>query len=589
MAYKLSKSLALLLLASLFTLDVRSATVDEAFIKLSEQYIDQFPPLHPVAATALGDHRFDDRIDEVGPDAVAKEVAFCKQYLERLRRISRDELSRANQVDYSLLSHKLEARIFSLETLREWEWNPTVYTGLAGSSVYSLMAREFAPREQRLNHVAKRLEQFPRLFKQIQATLIPKLSPQIHAETAVKQNRGVISILKNMVEPHIATLPGDERTRLIDAIDLAKAVVDEHQKWLENEVLPNASGDFRLGVEKYDRKLFFTLNSSLTRQQVLERAQSELKRVREEMHSISKEVYRKTYPFTTFPPNPSPEHQQAIIRAGLELAYRDVPAADEIVATAKKSLAETTAFVRERDLVTVPDDPLEIIVMPEFQRGVSLAYCDSPGALDVGQKTFYAVAPLPKHWDDKQINSFLREYNIRSIHDLTIHEAMPGHFLQLAHSNRYSGKLRAVLSSGTFIEGWAVYTEQVMADEGFLDHDPLMKLIALKWYLRGIANAILDQAIHTVGFTRDQAMKLMMEDTFQEEREAAAKWVRAQLTSAQLSTYFVGYQEHVDMRKAIEESWGDSFQLKRYHDTVLSYGSPPVKYVKALVLNQQIP
>jgi uncharacterized protein (DUF885 family) len=220
---------------------------------------------------------------------------------------------------------------------------------------------------------------------------------------------------------------------------------------------------------------------------------------------------------------------------------------------------------------------------------VSLAYCDSPGPLDVGQKTFYAVAPLPKNWNQQQIRSFLREYNLRSIHDLTVHEAMPGHFVQLAHSNRYPGKLRAVLASGVFIEGWAVYTEQMMADEGLLDGDPLMGLIARKWYLRGIANAILDQAIHTEGISREQAMRLMMEDTFQEEREAAAKWIRAQLTSTQLSTYFVGYLEHADLRRETEQAWSDEFRLKTYHDKVLSFGSPPVKYVRALLLDKEIP
>ena len=166
---------------------------------------------------------------------------------------------------------------------------------------------------------------------------------------------------------------------------------------------------------------------------------------------------------------------------------------------------------------------------------------------------------------------------------------MPGHFVQLALANQYPGKLRAVLASGTFIEGWAVYAEQMMADEGLLDHDPLMTLIARKWYLRGIANAILDQAIHTDGIDRDTAMRLMMEDTFQEEREAAAKWVRAQLTGAQLSTYFVGYLEHADLRQETELNWGDEFQLKAYHDRVLSHGSPPVKFVRALILEKPIP
>lgn len=302
------------------------------------------------------------------------------------------------------------------------------------------------------------------------------------------------------------------------------------------------------------------------------------------MYEISKGVHLKKHPQHQFPAQPDEAHQQETIQGALELAYADKPARDAVVKTAKESLVDIEAFVRKRDLITIPDDPIEIIIMPEFERGVSVAYCDSPGALDVGQKTFYAVAPLPDDWTDKQVDSFLREYNRRSIHNLSVHEAIPGHFLQLAHSNRYPSLLRAVLSSGVFIEGWAVYTEQMLADEGYMNADPLMKLIALKWYLRGIANAIIDQAIHAEGMTEEDAMRLMTVTTFQEEREAAGKWIRAQLTSTQLSTYFVGYQEHRDLRAEVEKKMGDGFNLKRYHDQVISYGSPPVRFARSLML-----
>jgi uncharacterized protein (DUF885 family) len=227
--------------------------------------------------------------------------------------------------------------------------------------------------------------------------------------------------------------------------------------------------------------------------------------------------------------------------------------------------------------------------MPEFQRGVSTAYCDSPGPLDVGQKTFYAVAPLPADWSPQQVTSFLREYNTRSIHNLTIHEAMPGHFVQLAWANRYPSTLRAVLASGVFIEGWACYTERMMVDEGYLNGDPLMRLVSLKWYLRTISNALIDQAIHVDGMPREEAMQIMIEDTFQEEREAAGKWTRAQLTSTQLSTYFVGLQEHRDLRRETEAAWGKDFTLQRYHDKVVSFGSPPVQFVRALMLDLDLP
>jgi len=226
--------------------------------------------------------------------------------------------------------------------------------------------------------------------------------------------------------------------------------------------------------------------------------------------------------------------------------------------------------------------------MPEFQRGVAVAYCDSPGPLDKGQRTFYAVSPIPDDWTDAQVDSFLREYNARSIANLTIHEAMPGHYLQIAHSNRYPSVLRAMLFSGPFVEGWAVYTERVMQEQGFRDGDPLMRLVQLKWYLRAVTNAIIDSAIHVDGMTRDEAMQLMTVTGFQEEREAAGKWVRAQLTAAQLSTYFVGYLEHADLRAEAERRWGKEFSLKRYHDKVLSFGSPPGRFVRALLFDEPI-
>ncbi|MFO7907972.1 MAG: DUF885 domain-containing protein [Pirellulaceae bacterium] len=563
--------------------------LDEQFERVAALYLTEFPAFGPVSATALGDHRFDSQLDEISDEARAKEIQFHQRVLKRVRRIDPDHLSRENQIDHALLQQELEARLWRLETLQEWAWNPLLYTSLAGSAVYNLMARDFAPLEKRLHHAADRLEQFPRLFDQIRTTLEPQRVPRIHAETAVKQNRGVLNILDNMVKPRVDQLEAEEEDRLLAAMKTARSEVKEHQEWLESTLLPNAEGDFRLGSKLYDQKLAFTLKTPLTRQEVRERAESALARARDEMYRISCKVYKEQYPHTEFPDSPSKAYKQAIVRACLEMAYQDSPPADEIVATARRSLKLTTDFVRENDLLTLPPEPIEIIIMPEFQRGVSLAYCDSPGPLDAGLKTYYAVAPLPDDWTEKQIQSFLREYNTRSIHDLTMHEAMPGHFVQLAHANRYPNKLRAVLSSGVFIEGWAIYSERMMIDQGFLDGDPLMRLINLKWYLRGIANALMDQAIHTRGMTREEAMKLMMEETFQEEREAAAKWVRAQLTSAQLSTYFIGASEHFELRREVEKAWGDDFTVKRYHDEVLAHGSPPVQFVRALILDKDIP
>ena len=581
------------LILSLIAVSMATATwaetADEAFENLAHEYISDLSNFSPVYATLLGDHTADDELDRVDDAARSETRALLNDYLSALQGINRESLSRANQVDAEMLLHEVESSLWSLDVLREWSWNPLHYVSISGSGIYGLMSRDFAAVEERLVSVTSRLEQLPRFLAQARDSIELARVPKIHAETAVQQNQGLLSILNSMVVPVMDVLSVEQQQRLRAAIDRAKNSIAGHQTWLEETLLPQANGDFRIGAELYDVKLAFALNSPMSRREITARAEQEYEKVRNEMYEVSKTVYQARHPFTAFPDNPDEPYKQAIIRAALEEAYKKLPPPDGIVDIAKEYLQQATDFVIENDIVTMPEDPVEIIIMPEFQRGITVAYLDPPGPLDTGQSAFYAVAPLPDDWTEEQVESFLREYNLLSIQDLTIHEGVPGHYLQLALSSRYPSALRSVLWSGTFVEGWGVYAEQMMIAEGYMNEDPLMKLINLKWYLRAVTNAIIDSAIHVDGMTRDAAMKLMVEGGFQEEREAAGKWVRAQLSSAQLSTYFVGYQEHVALRSAMEELWGDEFTLRRYHDQVLSYGSPPVRFVRALMLDEPIP
>lgn len=370
------------------------------FAELSKRFLDEYPALSPVNATGLGDHRYDSLIDEISEAARDKERAFYQRWLTELANINRSQLNRDNQTDHVLLTRKLQNDLWFLDGLKEWEWNPIAYTQLAGGAIYSLMAREFAPIEKRLQSVTERLEKFPRMYEQIRATLKPARVPTVHAETAIKQNRGVLSTLDNMVRPERMRLTDAERQRLDKAMEIATAAVEQQQQWLEKDLLPNAKGDHRLGAKLYDEKLRRVLDSPLSRQELKQRAEFELQRVRTEMYALAvKALAQKKLGFTA-PVQPTPEQKQTTIAAALELAYADVPPRDGVVLAAEKSLEITTAFVKSRDLMTLPPDPLKIIVMPEFQRGVAVAYCDSPGALEVGQQTFYAVAPLPTDWTD---------------------------------------------------------------------------------------------------------------------------------------------------------------------------------------------
>lgn len=561
---------------------------DRAFTRLGARWLDRSMRFSPVSATSLGDHRFDAQIDDVSTSGRNRALAFSRDTLAALERIERSQLSRANQVDAALLENSLRADIWRTESLQGWAWNPLYYQSLAGGALYGLMAREFAPMPQRLRSATLRMERLPALLAEARRQLQPARVPAPHAETYAAQNRGLKSIVTGMIEPHKGELSSSQRARLERAIARFNTAVDEHQAWIEGTLIPAAQADFRVGAEVFDTQLAYTLQTNLTRADIRQRAEAAVRSVREEMYRVSKLALAGRADAPATPDNPTPEQQQAAIRAALDLAAADRPAPDRLVAVATEGVAEADAFLNSREIITMPPQPVRVILMPEFQRGFAVAYLDAPGPLERELGSFYAVSPIPDDWSEEQATSFLREYNNRGILDIAVHESSPGHYVQLWHANAYPSMLRAVLSSGSFVEGWAVYAEEMMVEQGFRAGDPLFRLTQLKIQLRTITNSIIDQAIHVDGMSEQEMMQLLTETAFQEEREAAGKWRRAQLSFTQLSTYFVGYQEHLETRAEAERREGAAFNLKAYHDGILSFGSPPMRYARALLFNEAI-
>ncbi|MEO7636967.1 MAG: DUF885 domain-containing protein [Sphingomicrobium sp.] len=560
---------------------------DRAFTALSYRWLAESLRLNPIAATQAGEYRHNALLPDVSARGRARQLALSKTTLAALKRIDRASLSRAEQVDHAVLENQLKFDIFQLEELREHAWNPLGYTAAAGSALYGLMAREFAPLPDRLRAATRRMELLPAWLAEARRQMVPALVPPIYAETAVRQNAGLASIVDDMILPAAKALPAAEQARLARAAAALKAAAAVHGKWLETTVVPAARGDFRLGGTLYDKKLALALNSPLSRAEIRQRAEASIAATRAEMYGISRQVLAGRAGAPELPETPTPDQQQAAIAAALDLAAREQPLRDRVVAFAREAMAQATAFVKARDLVTIPEDAdWQIIDLPEFQQGVAVAYADSPGPLDRQQRAFYTVSPIPKDWTDAQTESFLREYNTRAIHELTIHEAMPGHLLQGAHSNHYPSTLRAYLGSGSMVEGWGMYAEDIMADAGYLEGDPLYRLVHLKWRLRATMNAIIDQMAHVDGASREQVMPLLTRTAFQEEREAAGKWTRLQLSSAQLPTYSVGYSEWRDLRRAAEARPG--FTQRGFHDRALSFGSPPVRFIRQLMFDEPI-
>jgi uncharacterized protein (DUF885 family) len=559
-----------------------------AFADIGRRYLDAVPRFAPEYGTTLGDHRFDGDLSDPSAAGRARQIAFDRGLIADLARLDRARLTRDEQVDAALLDNQLRQDIWSMQELQRWAWDPQLYNDAAGGALYGLAAREFAPWPVRLKAATLRMEKLPTYFAAARAQLDVARVPAVMAQSVAKRNGGIVEIAESMLAPYAGDLAPADRARFMAALAGLKRASAEHQHWLDTVLVPGAKGDFRLGAARYDQAMRFALMSDLTRPELEARARAALVDTRAQMYSLARQALVGHADAPPLPATPTADEQQRGIAAALALSYAQRPARDALMTTAKADLDRATAFVRAKGLVGMPDAPVRIITMPKFQQGTAVAYDDPPGPLETAGANFFAISPIPDEWSDAQATSFLSEYNDFMINDLVAHEAMPGHYLQLFHQNQSKDTLRAVLGSGPFVEGWAVYAEGMMADQGFADHNVLFKLTVLKMRLRSITNTLLDLGIQTEGMTREQAMELMTRGAFQQKREAAGKWTRAQLSAAQLLSYFSGYAEHQSLREEAKQRWGAGYSLRRYNDAVLAHGAPPVRFVRELMFGLPI-
>jgi len=552
-----------------------SGDANREFTTLAQDYLDDRAERHPSTATDLGDHRFDARLGDPSEQARADERRALDRWAGRLEAIDDSALSAEHRVDAAMMADGVARRVFELDELREHTWNPLQAN--PGKAIYQLLARDFAPLPERLAAVAGRLAEIPAALAEARRQL--GSMPRVHLETAIGQFAGTIALVSGQVDDALKAAPQCE-LQLAQVRPAALKALTEHRAWLLErlgEAAASGSGGFadpRIGPQRFGRKLSLTLNAASDADAILARAHADLDRVSDEIAELAAEITGSARP--------------GQVRQVLDRLAQDVPDDTNILAFCRDALTAQTAFVTDHRLLSVYDDPVELIVMPEIDRGVAVAYCDSPGPLEpTPQPTFIAVSPTPAGWTPERVASFYREYNRHMVHNLMVHEAMPGHYLQLQHSRRFSGSdtaIRAALRSGSFTEGWAVYTEELMASHGYPgEGDPrAVRMQQLKMQLRTTINAILDARVHAHGMTEAEAMALMTGRGYQEEGEAAGKWRRSLITSAQLSTYYVGYSEISDLARELRAA--DPGQPEQQiHDRMLAHGSPPVRLLRALL------
>lgn len=574
--------------------------IAQKFAELSDQFMKESLALSPTTASSVGYHKhidartgktieLDALWDDLRLEGAAEQRAFYQRWRDRIsKETPLSALNPQDAADWQLIDDQIGLNLLELDKIQNYRHNPTVAVELIGNGLFLPLTQEYAPKEVRLGHVLSRVGEIPRLLNQVKPYLSD--ADAIFVQTAIQENDGNIDLIENTIAREIA--PGSLKTKYEQVAPPAVAALKDFSKWLQEDLGKRASRrTWRLGKEFYDQKFKLVMETDVTPEQMLADAGRELKAVRAEMLQLALPTHGQMYPsHSDHSELAGRERENLIIGEVLQKISDGHTQRDQLMQTIQADLEGIKQFIREKKIVTLGSrDNLKVIPTPPFMRGIySVAGFHSAPALEPQAEAEYWVTPIdPKMADDKA-ESKLREYNNYALKWLTIHEALPGHYVQAEHANNIQPErrrlLRALFGNGAYVEGWAEYIAQVMMDEGFLNNDPRFRMVMRKIRLRLLSNTILDIKMQTMGMTDEQAMELMTKDAFQTPAEAQGKLVRAKLSSTQLPTYYVGLREWLAFRKRYETAAGKNFDLLKFHDLVLDQGPLPVPVVEMLVM-----
>jgi uncharacterized protein (DUF885 family) len=536
-----------------------------------EQLVDDFVfgtlALSPTTATGFGYHvhrgvALDDLLDDFSPAGISASRGFLQDMEARIARLDTASLDAQQRADVDIIQNALGASRLELDEIQSYRHNPTTYVELAGNGLYTPYVLQYAPAPERYRHIINRLNKIPELIRQAEANL--QDSPEIWNSVARDENTGTIGLIDTTLR---ADCPPGQRMRFDQAAAAAIAALNGFNHWLEDH-LAEKPADWRLGKERYAKKFRLVLATGKTPEALLAEAEADLVKTRAE-------IARLSAPKT--------------VEQALADVARHHASVDTYIPSAKQALATATAFVKAKDLVTLPPNAnLEVIETPVFMRGLYGVGGFNPApALEPKLGAFFWVTPIPSTWPQARIDSKLREYNDSGMQHLTVHEAMPGHYVQGEYANEIQPQsrrlLRNIFGNGPYVEGWAVYSQQLMAEQGYLADTPGYELTLQKQLLRVLANTILDVRLQTMGMSDQQALDLMTKSTYQEMEEATAKLQRAKLSSCQLPTYYAGLKGWLAVREHYQSEHGAAFSLKEFHERALREGAVPLPVLDRLL------
>jgi uncharacterized protein (DUF885 family) len=557
----------------------------QQFEQFVESFIEKFWQHNPGYGVYVGYYKHDDMLPVPNKKTQTKSLAFYNSQLALLDKIDPKTLPANQASDYFILKNQIESSIWYMTELKSGTWNPSNYNVAGVFGV--ILNTDYKPKSERLLTIMKRMDNIPAYYKAAKANLT---QPTVtHTELAIQQSKGTLNLFNQSIKSAVETsdLSTEDKQAFAEKLVMSTNAISGYIDWLEKRLpeLKSAKDtrDFRIGKALYEKKFELDIYSGYTAEQLYQKALSERERVHKKMTQIANDLWPKY-----FAEQAKPESNLVMIKQLIDHISEKHVKRDEFVESIRKQIPELEAFVIEHNLLEMDKEkPLVVRETPEYQRGFAGASINAPGPYDAKANTYYNVTPLDD-MTDEQAESYLREYNHWLLQILNIHEAVPGHYTQLVHSNKSPSIVKSIFGNGAMVEGWAVYTERMMLEQGYGDFEPELWLMYYKWNLRVITNSILDYSIQVLGINEEQALDMMINQAFQEEAEARGKWRRATLSQVQLTSYFTGYSEIYQLREDLKAVVGDKFNLTDFHNQFLSYGSAPVPIIRELMFDDYV-
>ncbi len=550
--------------------------MDAPFEKLKGQFLESLWETYPDWAMDVGYHKYDSVL--IVPDAASRsrEISFANNYLDSLKKFDLTKLSDNNKTDYYLIENTLKRILWAINDQKSYEWNPSEYN--VSGSFAGMLNNNYDSLDTRLSNFYLRMKNIPAYYDAAKANI--KNPTEEHRQLAIDQNLGGTSVFEADLKEALAKskLSQDRKKEIEDRGVVSVKVMKDFASWLK-AMKNDSPRSFRLGEKLYTKKFEYDIHSGNTVEQIYEKAVAHKKDLHEKMSTLADQLWGKYMGNA-----PKPSEKLKLIKDVIDKVSEKHVSADSFQTAIEKQIPELVEFVKNKNLLYLdPSKPLVVRKEPAYMAGVAGASITAPGPYDKNGNTYYNVGSL-SGWSKERSESYLREYNHYILQILNIHEAVPGHYAQLVYSNQSPSLIKSILGNGAMIEGWAVYTELMMLENGYGNNEPEMWLMYYKWNLRATCNTILDYSVHVKNMNKEDALNLLINEAFQQKAEAEGKWRRVSVTQVQLCSYFTGYSEIYDLREELKKKMGDKFNLKTFHEKFLSYGSAPVKYVRELML-----